>query len=78
MVDNRPPPLAAQRLYLAANIWLGAGVVALGAAYASYVHNRNAARHEDEQREEQRRQQAFLFGVQPTTSGAVGVISGSF
>jgi hypothetical protein len=56
-------------LYLGANIAIGVGLASLAGAYWAYAHNsaKESASHE-----------AYRFDVQPTKSGAVASIGGSF
>jgi hypothetical protein len=61
-----------QKVYLGANISLGVGVAALGAAYWAYAHARST------KEETGSHEQAFMFGVEPTKSGAVAGVSGAF
>ena len=55
-------------LYLAGNVALGVGIASLGAAYWVYTHSGKASSKEE----------AYRFDVQPTKSGAVAGVSGSF
>jgi hypothetical protein len=60
-----------RNLYLAADISIGVGIAALGASYLVYAITHSA-------KEEKATQEAYLFDVQPTRSGAVATVSGSF
>jgi hypothetical protein len=62
-----------KRLYLAADVSLGVGVAALGAAYWVYAAGRSSSA-----KEEQATQEAYRIDVQPARSGAVATVSGSF
>jgi hypothetical protein len=56
------------KMYLAGNIALGVGVASLGAAYWVYTHSGK----------ESAKEEAYRFDVQPTKSGAMAGVSGSF
>lgn len=60
-----------RRMYVAADVSLGVGIAALAGAYWAFVHSRSG-------NDEQSNEQALLFDVQPTRSGAVAGVSGSF
>jgi hypothetical protein len=60
------------KLYIGADISLGVGIAALGAAYWVHAMRRSANEEAEPTRE------AFVFGVQPTPSGAFGSVSGKF
>jgi hypothetical protein len=62
------------RLYLSADVALGVGIAAIAAAYLVYAHSRST------EEEAAGREEALLFGVQPSSSGsgAVGSIAGTF
>jgi hypothetical protein len=62
------------KLYMGADISLGVGIAALGAAYWAYALKRSA----NEEAEPAPTREAVVFGVQPTPSGGVGTISGKF
>ncbi len=57
-------------MYLAADITLGAGVIALGAATWLYLSHSGV--------EKPAREQAYRFDVQPTASGAFATVRGAF
>jgi hypothetical protein len=60
-----------RRLYLAADVSLGVGIAALGAAYWAAAHVRSTT-------EERQSRQAYNLGIQPTRSGGFATLSGSF
>jgi hypothetical protein len=59
------------RLYVSADVSLGVGIAALGAAYWVFAASRSKS-------EEKPADEAYLFTVQPTSSGAFAAVSGSF
>jgi hypothetical protein len=61
------------RLYVGADVSLGVGAAALAGAYWAYAHARSGSR-----REESAAETAYVVGVAPTATGAVGTISGTF
>jgi hypothetical protein len=62
------------RVYLAANISLGVGIAALGAATVLWIMHPDSTSKEDAASEKS----AYRLGVSPTSSGAVAALSGSF
>jgi hypothetical protein len=62
------------RVYLAANISLGVGIAALGAATVLWITHPDSTAKEDGASE----RSAYQFGVSPTNTGAVAALSGSF
>jgi hypothetical protein len=60
-----------RKLYLGANVSLGVGVVALGAATWLFLRP-------DSSTEERSAKSRYVLGVQPTRSGGVAALSGSF
>jgi hypothetical protein len=64
-------------LYLAGNIAVGVGVASVGAAYWAFVRSRQESSSPEEPTKDSH-EEAYRFDVQPTTSGAVASIAGSF
>jgi hypothetical protein len=60
-----------RRLYIAADISLGVGIAAIGAACWVYVSSRST-------KEERSSRESVVFDLQPTKSGALLALSGSF
>jgi hypothetical protein len=63
------------QLYLGADVALGVGVAALVGSYWAYAHAKSKANSEEMGKETET---AYVFGVQPVQSGAVGTIGGTF
>jgi hypothetical protein len=64
-------------LYLLADISLGAGIVAIGAAYWAYVRSRSVESGQ-EQASRSHEEALLRFDLQPTRAGALAGVSGTF